>query len=46
MRSMVDIGSVVTGFSGWDEARGLDELGILRMGREELKEFLTTGGGS
>lgn len=43
MRSMVDIGSVVMGFSGWDEARGLDELGVLGMGREELKEFLTTG---
>ena len=46
MRSMVDIGSVVMGFSGWDEARGLEELGILGMGREELKGFLTTGGES
>lgn len=43
MRAFVDIGSVVMGFNAWDRARGLDDLGIAGLDREELKAFLRTG---
>ncbi len=43
MRAFVDIGSIVMGFDGWTAGRGLEDLGIAGMGREELKEFLASG---
>jgi opine dehydrogenase len=44
MRAVVDIGSIVMGFDGWKASRSIEDLGIARMGREELKTFLKTGG--
>ena len=43
MRSLVAIGSIVMGFDGWTEGRGVEELGIAGMDREKLKGFLKTG---
>ena len=43
MRALVDIGSIVIGFDGWSSGRGVEELGIAGMGREELKEYLRSG---
>lgn len=38
MRAFVEIG-----FDGWNEGRGLEDLAIAGMGREELKEYLASG---
>ncbi len=43
MRAFVDIGSIVMGFDGWTAGRGLEDLGVAGMGREELKEYLASG---
>lgn len=43
LRSLVDIGSIVMGFDGWKEGRGVDRLGISGMSKEGLREFLRTG---
>ena len=43
MRAFVEIGSIVMGFDGWNEGRGLEDLAIAGMGREELKEYLASG---
>ncbi|MCZ6789790.1 MAG: NAD/NADP octopine/nopaline dehydrogenase family protein, partial [Chloroflexi bacterium] len=43
MRAFVDIGSIVMGVDGWTAGRGLEDLGIAGMGREQLKEFLASG---
>jgi hypothetical protein len=42
MRSLVDLGSIVMGFDGWKEGRGVDRLGISGMSREALQAFLKT----
>ena len=45
MRAFVDIGSIVMGFDARTTGRGLADLGIAGMGRDELKAFLETGEG-
>ena len=44
MKGLVDIGSIVMGVDGWAAGRGLADLGIAGVGREELKTLLATGG--
>ena len=43
LRSLVDIGSIVMGFDGWKEGRGVDRLGISGMSKEGLKGLLGSG---
>ncbi|MDA0746191.1 MAG: NAD/NADP octopine/nopaline dehydrogenase family protein [bacterium] len=43
MRALVDIGSVVMGFNGWTEGRGVEELGIAGMDQAQLSAFLQSG---
>ena len=42
LRSLVDIGSIVMGFDGWKEGRGVDRLGIAGMSKDRLRAFLGT----
>jgi len=41
--SLVSLGSVVMGMDGWKEGRELSDLGIDRMSKSKLKDFLKTG---
>ena len=41
--SLVSLGSVVMELDGWEEGRGLMDLGISGLSKSELKEFLRTG---
>ena len=43
MRSVVNIASVVMGFDGWTSGRGLKELGIAGMQKQELAAYLKVG---
>ena len=43
MRSVVNIASVVMGFDGWTLGRGLEELGIAGMKKQELSAYLKGG---
>ena len=43
LRSLVDIGSIVMGFDGWKEGRGVDRLGISGLSKEGLKGLLGSG---
>lgn len=43
MRAFVDIGSVVMGFDGWKNGRGIEELGIAGMDKGTLKAYLKSG---
>lgn len=43
MRGLIDIGSVVMGLDGWSEGRGVEELGIAGMSREDLRGYLQSG---
>ncbi len=45
MRGLIDIGSVVMGLDGWTEGRGVDDLGIAGMSREDLRGYLRGGMG-
>ncbi len=44
MRAFVDIGSVVMGFDGWKNGRGLEDLGIAGMDKRSLRAYLKNGG--
>ena len=43
MRSLVDIGSIIMGFNGWEESRDVKRLGISEMDKTELSILLKTG---
>ena len=43
MRAFVEVGSIVMGSDAWKAGRGLEDLGIAEMGREELRAVLQTG---
>lgn len=42
MQSLVNIGSIVMGFDGWKEGRGVNRLGISGMSKKDLQAFLKT----
>ena len=46
MRSLVNIGSIIMGFDGWEESRDVRRLGISEMDKTELSILLKTGGNS
>jgi len=43
MDSLVNLGSVVMEFDGWNEGRSLEDLGIANMNEKELKKYLDSG---
>ncbi|MCH7652860.1 MAG: NAD/NADP octopine/nopaline dehydrogenase family protein [Chloroflexi bacterium] len=43
MRAIIELGSIVIGFDALAQGRGVEDLGIDGMDREELKVFLETG---
>ena len=43
MRSLVDVGSIIMGFNGWEESRDVKRLGISEMDKTELSILLKTG---
>ena len=42
LRSLVDVGSIVMGFDGWKEGRGVERLGVAGMSQGSLQTFLET----